>query len=73
MSQKDIIRAWKDEEFRSSLSHQERALLPTHPAGLIELTDEAINDLKANGGIQAYSCFFTSCNATQAAIVDTVV
>ena len=38
MSNQDIIRAWKDEDYRLSLSEAERALLPEHPAGLIELT-----------------------------------
>ena len=37
MSNQDIIRAWKDEDYRLSLSEAERALLPEHPAGLIEL------------------------------------
>jgi mersacidin/lichenicidin family type 2 lantibiotic len=37
MSNMDIIRAWKDEDYRLSLSDAERALLPEHPAGLIEL------------------------------------
>lgn len=35
----DIIRAWKDREYRLSLSERERALLPQHPAGPIELMD----------------------------------
>ena len=39
MSKKDIIRAWKDGEYRQSLSEAERAMLPEHPAGLIDLTD----------------------------------
>ena len=39
MSKLDIIRAWKDEDYRASLSDAERAMLPPHPAGLIELTD----------------------------------
>jgi mersacidin/lichenicidin family type 2 lantibiotic len=39
MSHVDIIRAWKDEEYRSSLSDAERALLSDKPVGLIELTD----------------------------------
>ena len=39
MTKKDIIRAWKDAEYRASLSEAERAMLPEHPAGLIELTD----------------------------------
>jgi mersacidin/lichenicidin family type 2 lantibiotic len=36
MSTLDIIRAWKDEEYRLSL---DETLLPAHPAGLVELTD----------------------------------
>jgi mersacidin/lichenicidin family type 2 lantibiotic len=39
MAHVDIIRAWKDEEYRASLSEAERAELPEHPAGLIELED----------------------------------
>lgn len=39
MSHENIIRAWKDESFRNSLSEEERALLPDNPAGLIELDD----------------------------------
>ncbi len=39
MSHLDIIRAWKDEGYRLSLSDAERAQLPDNPAGLIELTD----------------------------------
>lgn len=39
MSNDKIIRAWKDEAFRDSLSEAERALLPEHPVGLIELDD----------------------------------
>ena len=39
MRKKDIIRAWKDEEFRHGLSEADRELLPQHPAGLMELSD----------------------------------
>jgi mersacidin/lichenicidin family type 2 lantibiotic len=39
MSNRNIIRAWKDEEYRLSLSDAERAQLPAHPAGMIEVTD----------------------------------
>jgi mersacidin/lichenicidin family type 2 lantibiotic len=35
----DIVRAWKDEEYRDSLSAEERAALPANPAGMIELGD----------------------------------
>jgi mersacidin/lichenicidin family type 2 lantibiotic len=47
MSTLDVIRSWKDEEYRLSLSHEQRARLPDHPAGVIELADE---ELDAAGG-----------------------
>ncbi len=40
MAKIDIIRAWKDVEYRLSLTEKERALLPEHPAGLIELNND---------------------------------
>jgi mersacidin/lichenicidin family type 2 lantibiotic len=49
MSLKNVIRAWKDEEFRRSLSEAERAALPEHPAGTTDLSDaETAN---ASGGM----------------------
>jgi mersacidin/lichenicidin family type 2 lantibiotic len=42
MTHLNIIRAWKDEEYRLSLSEAERALLPAHPVGLIALLDDSI-------------------------------
>jgi mersacidin/lichenicidin family type 2 lantibiotic len=47
MSTPDVIRGWKDEEYRLSLSPEQRAMLPDHPAGIIELADE---ELDAAGG-----------------------
>ena len=38
MSRFDIIRAWKDESYRKSLSDADRAALPANPAGAVELT-----------------------------------
>ncbi len=54
MSQKDIIRAWKDEEYRNSLSESERAALPAHPAGLVEIRDEDIEGV--SGGTVTTGC-----------------
>jgi len=39
MSRIDIIRAWKDEAYRQSLSEAERAQLPANPAGAVDLTE----------------------------------
>jgi mersacidin/lichenicidin family type 2 lantibiotic len=50
VSKVDIVRAWKDEEYRASLTDEERAQLPEHPAGLIELANE---EMKAVLGGQA--------------------
>ena len=36
MSNVNIIRAWKDEEYRNSLTDEQRAALPANPAGAIE-------------------------------------
>jgi mersacidin/lichenicidin family type 2 lantibiotic len=51
----DTIRAWKDEEYRASLTDAERALLPPNPAGLIELDDEQMKAVL--GGGTGTSCF----------------
>ncbi|MFN6569523.1 mersacidin/lichenicidin family type 2 lantibiotic [Dendronalium sp. ChiSLP03b] len=42
----DVVRAWKDEEYRSSLTEVQRAQLPENPAGLVDLTDEEINGIE---------------------------
>ena len=65
MSKKDIIRAWKDAEYRQSLSEAERAMLPEHPAGLIDLTDAELATVA--GGkkpaltIKGHSCKIAVC------------
>jgi mersacidin/lichenicidin family type 2 lantibiotic len=46
-----VIRAWKDEEYRASLTEQERALLPEHPAGINELSDAELEQLAGGGGV----------------------
>jgi mersacidin/lichenicidin family type 2 lantibiotic len=50
MSHENIIRAWKDESFRNSLSEEEQSLLPENPAGLVELADEQL-DVAAGGRV----------------------
>jgi mersacidin/lichenicidin family type 2 lantibiotic len=58
MSHENIIRAWKDENFRNSLSETERVQLPDHPVGSVELTD---TDLKAAAGGRPYS-YYGDCD-----------
>ena len=54
MSTLNIIRAWKDREYRLTLSEAERAALPEHPAGAIELPDGALDG--AAGGFATGRC-----------------
>lgn len=54
MSEKDIIRAWKDEDYRNSLSDSARAALPAHPAGLVEIRDEDVEAVA--GGTATTNC-----------------
>ena len=54
MSNVDIIRAWKDEEYRNSLSEAERAQLPGNPAGAIELSDLDLTSVA--GGTTGWQC-----------------
>jgi len=48
MTNQEIVRSWKDEDYLLSLGRQERAYLPDNPAGLTELTDEDL--LNVDGG-----------------------
>ena len=60
MSRLNIIRAWKDEEYRLSLSEAERTLLPDHPAGLIEL-EEGLDQVAGGAVVAACSCHCCCC------------
>jgi len=51
MNTVNIIRAWKDAEYRNSLSAAEMAALPQHPAGLVELPEE---EMAAVAGGKSY-------------------
>ena len=49
MSPRDIVRSWKDPEFRSTLSEAERAALPTSPAGVIEFAEPDLRGFRRKG------------------------
>lgn len=56
MSNLDIIRAWKDEDYRNSLSEAELAQLPMNPAGLIELTNEDLESVSGGAAKSIVCC-----------------
>ncbi len=51
MSNLDIIRSWKDEDYRNSLSAEQLASMSESPVGLAELTEEELRDVA--GGLFA--------------------
>ena len=53
-----IIRAWKDEHYRSSLGSAERSLVPESPVGQVELSDSDMR--RVTGGQAALSVVCTT-------------
>ena len=49
MSYRDIIRAWKGKEYERSPSKEQRAVLPEHPARLMELADAELDNVQGAG------------------------
>ena len=60
MNAENTIRAWKDPYYRATLSPEERASMPEHPAGLVELSDAELEN--ASGGFLILSIIFGSCD-----------
>lgn len=56
MEKVDIVRAWKDEAYRRSLSQEEKTRLPQHPAGLVELTEVELDRVAGGGTDQSSFC-----------------
>jgi mersacidin/lichenicidin family type 2 lantibiotic len=52
----DVIRAWKDEEYLNSLTDRQRQSLPSHPAGLIELSDDDLQQAFGGSGSTNTDC-----------------
>lgn len=42
MKKVDVIRAWRDAEYRDSLPEDVRASLPEHPAGFANIDDDLL-------------------------------
>jgi mersacidin/lichenicidin family type 2 lantibiotic len=73
MSKQNIIRAWKDETYRRSLSEAERAALPENPVGRVDLDELTAaemaeidgglfdNDIGYNNNTDQCSTYFSSC------------
>jgi mersacidin/lichenicidin family type 2 lantibiotic len=56
----DIIRAWKNEDYRLELSPAELAALPSNPAGIVELSDDQMG--RVVGGLVAAITYGGICD-----------
>ena len=50
MSRENVVRAWKDPEYRSRLQAAETAQMPGNPAGAIELSDARLESVAGGAG-----------------------
>jgi mersacidin/lichenicidin family type 2 lantibiotic len=48
VSHVNVIRAWKDAEYRRSLMDEQRARVPAHPSGAIEFQDRGSEESRAD-------------------------
>jgi mersacidin/lichenicidin family type 2 lantibiotic len=49
MAYREIIRVWKNKEHRQRLSEKQPAVLPEHPARLMELADAELDAVQGAG------------------------
>jgi mersacidin/lichenicidin family type 2 lantibiotic len=50
MKKRQILEAWRNEEYYLSLSEEERARIPEHPSGLLDIEDEALRSIRGGCG-----------------------
>ena len=49
MKKADIVRAWKDRFYRTTLTPEQLACLPDHPAGIVAIDDDRLKAAGAAG------------------------
>lgn len=59
MNKIDIVRAWKDPLYRTTLTAEQLAALPMHPAGMTDLNDDQLR--MASGGAVAAQTTAPTC------------
>jgi mersacidin/lichenicidin family type 2 lantibiotic len=65
MNTTEIVRAWKDEDYRDTLTAERGAELPQHPAGAIEFEQPELEDETLfRGGKISHGCHTLKCTAS---------
>jgi mersacidin/lichenicidin family type 2 lantibiotic len=72
MSELDIIRAWKDKTYRNSLSADQLAQMPEHPAGLIELTDDELAGIDGEAATPATTTTTATATTSVVSIISVI-
>jgi mersacidin/lichenicidin family type 2 lantibiotic len=64
----DVERAWKDKGYFASLSPEEKAMVPPHPIGDIQLTEVELEGVAGGTGTggKCVSCVQTQTGTTEA-------
>jgi mersacidin/lichenicidin family type 2 lantibiotic len=60
----DVVRAWKDPEYRKTLTSEELASLPANPAGASEVSDEELGEVAGCGWPRSQGCAFFNTRLT---------
>ena len=60
----EVVRAWKDQDYRDTLTAEQLAELPQHPAGVIEFGQPELED-ESLFGPTAGKCKFISKSTSQ--------
>ena len=50
MKKKQVLEAWRNEEYYLSLSAEERAEIPDHPSGLLDVEDDVLMTITGGCG-----------------------
>jgi len=45
MKKVNVVRAWRDRQYRENLSSEARAALPQNPAGIVSVDDDALRSI----------------------------
>ena len=59
MKKRQILEAWRNEEYYLSLSAEERAQIPEHPAGLLDIEDDVLRTI--TGGCAITKALYPGC------------
>lgn len=62
MSNVDVIRAWKDQVYRESLTPEQWAVLPANPAGMVELSDSDLGAADVAGADTWHAASMGCCD-----------